>query len=86
MNVLVTGRLPDNVLALIEKDHHVAINTQDRPMEREAIISNIGDKDGLLCMVTDTIDAGTDFVSASDSGSFDGSTVTWNLPMVMALS
>ncbi len=56
MNVLVTGRLPDSVLALIEKDHQVDINTQDKPMDRERLMHSVADKDGLLCMITDQID------------------------------
>jgi len=56
MNVLITGRLPDDVLALIKKEHNVEINIHDRPMDREKIISGITDKDGLLCMITDKID------------------------------
>jgi glyoxylate reductase len=56
MNVLVTGRLPDDVLALIKKEHNVEINLQDMPMDRERIISKIIDKDGILCMITDKID------------------------------
>jgi len=57
MKVLVTGRLPDTILALIEKNHEVDINTQDKPMDRQKLLSKIGDKDGLLCMITDCIDA-----------------------------
>ncbi len=56
MKVLVTGRLPDPVLSMVEKDHIVEINRQDRPMDRKEILSSIGDKDGLLCMITDRID------------------------------
>ncbi len=56
MNVLVTGRLPDSVLALIEKDHQVDINTQDKPIDRERLLNSVADKDGLLCMITDQID------------------------------
>ena len=56
MNVLVTGRLPDDVLALIKKEHNVEFNLQDRPMDRERIILSITDKDGILCMITDSID------------------------------
>jgi hypothetical protein len=51
-----TGRLPEDVLALIKKEHHVEINLQDRPMDRERNISGITDKDGNLCMITDKID------------------------------
>jgi glyoxylate reductase len=56
VKVLVTGRLPDEVVALIEKDHHVEINNQDRPMDRENLLSRVGDKEGLLCMITDRVD------------------------------
>ena len=56
MEVLITGRLPDDVLALVEKDHHVEVNKQDKPMDREKLLALIGDKEGLLCMITDTID------------------------------
>jgi glyoxylate reductase len=47
MKVLVTGRLPEEIIDLIHKDH---------PMERERLLESVGDKDGLLCMVTDRID------------------------------
>ncbi len=56
MKVLVTGRLSDEVVALIEKDHHVEINSQDEPMDRESLLSRVGDKEGLLCMITDRND------------------------------
>ncbi len=56
MKVLVTGRLPDVVLSRIEKECEVLVNRHDKPMSRNEIVSNIGDKDGLLCMVTDRID------------------------------
>lgn len=56
MKVLVTGRLPNDALSCIEKNCEVVANMQDTPMSREEIVSNIGDKDGLLCMITDRID------------------------------
>ncbi len=56
MNVLVTGRLPDAVLAGIEARHRVDAHRQDRPMAREAIVSAIEDKQGLLSMITDKVD------------------------------
>lgn len=56
MNVLVTGRLPDAVLARIESQHSVSAHDRDRPMAREAVLSAIGDKHGLLSMITDTVD------------------------------
>lgn len=56
MKVLVTGRLPDEVMALITKEHQVEANEEDRPMERNRLLHGIGDKEGLLCMITDSID------------------------------
>lgn len=56
MNVLVTGRLPDDIAARIEAGHRVHMHLQDRPMPREAILNGIGDKHGLLSMITDTVD------------------------------
>lgn len=57
MNVLVTGRLPETVLASIRKEHDVVINAEDKPMDRQKLLSAVGDKDGLLCMITDRVDA-----------------------------
>jgi len=57
MKVLVTGRLPETVLSLIEQEHHVEINRQDEPMDWERIVASVTDKDGLLCMITDRIDS-----------------------------
>jgi glyoxylate reductase len=56
MRVLITGRLPDVVLARVEKDCEVVANRHDRPMPREEILASISDKDGLLCMITDRVD------------------------------
>lgn len=56
MKVLVTGRLPEEVMALLKKEHEVEMNVRDRPMGRERLLGSVGDKDGLLCMVTDRID------------------------------
>lgn len=56
MNVLVTGRLPDAVIARIEAEHGVRAHNEDRPMTREEILSGIGHVHGLLSMITDTVD------------------------------
>ncbi|MBW1721668.1 MAG: D-glycerate dehydrogenase [Deltaproteobacteria bacterium] len=56
MKVLVTGRLPDEILALLGKEHDLELNREDRPMEREKILEKVRDKEGLLCMITDTVD------------------------------
>ncbi len=56
MKVLVTGRLPEEVVAVIKKEHLVEAHGEDRPMERKRLLDLVGDKDGLLCMITDRID------------------------------
>jgi glyoxylate reductase len=56
MKVLITARLPQQVLSLIQREHQVESNSEDRPMPRADLLANIGDKDGLLCTVTDRID------------------------------
>ena len=56
MKILVTGRLPEEVMAAIKKEHHVVAHGEDRPMERQRLLDLVGDKDGLLCMITDRID------------------------------
>lgn len=56
MNVLITCKLPQTVGDCIEKEHHVQINDQDRPMERNRLLQSVKDKEGLLCTITDQID------------------------------
>jgi len=56
MKVLVTGKLPQETMALVEKHHEVTANTLERPMTRQEILDRIPDKEGLLCMITDKVD------------------------------
>jgi glyoxylate reductase len=56
MKILVTGRLPEEVMAVIKKEHHVEAHGEDRPMERKRLLDLVGDKGGLLCMITDRVD------------------------------
>jgi glyoxylate reductase len=56
MNVLITGNLPDTLIARIEAEHRVQVHRQDRPMERRDILESIGDKQGLISMITDMVD------------------------------
>ena len=56
MKVLVTGNLPKEIIALISDEHQVEANEEDRPMERDRLLRGVVDKEGLLCMVTDSID------------------------------
>ena len=56
MKILVTGIIPDEVMRLLKIEHDVKANFEDRPMDRKDIMSCIEEMDGLLCMITDTID------------------------------
>jgi glyoxylate reductase len=56
MKVLVTGNLPEDVIAPLKKRFQVTLHRQDRPMEREALVSAVRGMHGLLCMITDRID------------------------------
>jgi glyoxylate reductase len=56
MKVLITGRLPEEVMAVIKKEHLVEAHGEDRPMERKRLLELVRDKEGLLCMITDRID------------------------------
>ncbi len=56
MKVQVTGNLPDDLLAPIVKKFDTSLHPHDRPMEYEALLAVISDKQGLLCMITDRVD------------------------------
>jgi glyoxylate reductase len=56
MKVLVTGRLPEEVMAVIKEEHHVQVHGENRPIKRQRLLDLVGDKEGLLCMITDRID------------------------------
>jgi glyoxylate reductase len=54
--ILLTGRIPDGVTAVLEKDCDVESNKDDRPMERAALLELVQDKEGIISMITDRID------------------------------
>jgi glyoxylate reductase len=56
MRILITGRLPDEVIFPLEEKFQVEMNHEDRPMDRLKLLQSIGDKAGLLPMITDRID------------------------------
>lgn len=56
MNILVTGNLPEDLLAPISQVHALSVHRHDHPMAYAEISSAINDKDGLLCMITDRVD------------------------------
>jgi glyoxylate reductase len=55
--ILVTGRLPEEIMDDLRRQFDVIANREDEPMERATILHAIEDREGLLCMLSDTIDA-----------------------------
>ncbi|HZE22311.1 MAG TPA: D-glycerate dehydrogenase [Desulfobaccales bacterium] len=55
--ILVTMRLPEEVLSRLTREHQVEAYDQDPPFPRERLLQTVGDKEGLLCTITDRIDA-----------------------------
>jgi glyoxylate reductase len=53
--ILITGHLPENVISPLKEKYQVEMNQEDRPMDRQAIISSVKDKQGLLPMLGDSI-------------------------------
>ncbi len=57
MKIFVTRSIPEPGLKLLEKHHQVEVNPYDRVLTKEEIIKGVKGKDGLLCLLTDPIDA-----------------------------
>jgi glyoxylate reductase len=54
--VLLTGRIPDEVMKILTEACDVEANTEDRPMERRKVLELLAGKDGLISMITDSVD------------------------------
>jgi len=50
--ILVTGRLPEEIMKDLSKKYDAEINIEDKPFNRQKLLSGIKDKDGLLSMRT----------------------------------
>ncbi|MDJ0782673.1 MAG: D-glycerate dehydrogenase [Desulfosarcinaceae bacterium] len=57
MRIVVSGRLPDVVRERLEAQHEVILNLHDAPMARADLLDQVANSDGLLCMITDRVDA-----------------------------
>ena len=55
--VYVTRRICEPALLVLEKKCDVTIHSKLRAATRKEILDNIHDKDGILCMLSDKIDA-----------------------------
>ena len=56
MKVLVTARLPEEILSMIAREHQIEAYGQDPPMDRRDLLAGVRGKEGLLCTITDRID------------------------------
>lgn len=57
MKIFVTRNIPEPGLAALRKEFTVEVNSLDRVLQKEEIIAGVKGKDGLLCLLTDQIDA-----------------------------
>jgi len=55
MRILITGNLPDNVTLPLKEKYQVEMNHEDRPLDHQALITGVKDKQGLLSMLNDNI-------------------------------
>jgi len=55
--VLLTRRIPSSVLTLLESRHTVDLYTGEGAIPRDELMRRVADKDALICVLTDRIDA-----------------------------
>ena len=55
--VYVTRMVPQAGIDLLKTECEVEVNSEDRPLSRKELLQNIQGKDGVLSLLTDTIDA-----------------------------
>lgn len=55
--VLLTRRIPSSVLTLLQAEHTVDLYSGDAAIPMDEMLRRIVDKDALLCLLTDTVDA-----------------------------
>ncbi len=55
--VLLTRLFPQPAIEILQKYVVLDINTENRALTKEEILKKIADKHGLICLLTDTIDA-----------------------------
>lgn len=55
--VYVTRLIPQIGIDLLQAECHVEINPHDRPLTRQELLENVQGCDGILCLLTDKIDA-----------------------------
>ena len=57
MKVLITNRLPEDIVRRISASHEVTSQSQDAPMDRQQVLDQVASCHGLLCMLSDTVNS-----------------------------
>jgi glyoxylate reductase len=57
MKVFVTRKIPESGINLLKDHHTVTVSKKDRVLSKTEIIDQAKDAEGLLCLLTDTIDS-----------------------------
>jgi len=57
MKVFVTRKIPESGINLLKNYHTVTVSEKDRVLSKDEIIDQAQDAEGLLCLLTDTIDS-----------------------------
>lgn len=55
--VYVTRRIPDAGLEILKRDCEVEVSPHDRPLSREEFLAAVRGRDGVVCLLTDKVDA-----------------------------
>ncbi len=55
--VFVTRAIPDAGLEILEKECDLEVNPHDRVLDRSELLCGVAGRDGVLCLLTDTVDA-----------------------------
>ena len=57
MKIFITRKIPEEGFELLRKEHKIEVNPHDRVLTKKEIIDGLRGKDGLICLLTDQIDA-----------------------------
>src|SRR5688500_1218744 len=57
MRAFVTRRLPEAAMRIIEKSGDVEVWPEEGPPPRETLLAKVAEAEGLLCLLTDRVDA-----------------------------
>jgi hypothetical protein len=53
--IVITGNLPEKVILPLQEKYDIEMNHEDRPLDHHELLLKIKDKQGLLPMLSDSI-------------------------------